>query len=110
MSTRQYTFEDLGKKTVAQLKEIAEGVEHEALRGYKSMRKDTLLLSLCEALGVDTREHHTVVGIDKSGIKANIHKLKAERDEALKAHNHKQLKLIRRKIHRLKRKIRKATK
>lgn len=103
-----YTFEDIKEKTVAQLREIAEKIDHEALHGYKTMHKEQLQLALCQALGVEAHVHHRVVGIDKGKIKAHIRELKAERDTALKAHDHKQLKMIRRKIHRLKRNIRKA--
>ncbi|MFQ6104095.1 MAG: hypothetical protein ACE5OP_07355 [Candidatus Glassbacteria bacterium] len=104
-----YTFEELKKKTVAELREIAEKHEHESLHGYKTMHKEDLLQVLCQVLGVDTHVHHEIVGIDKSEIKARIRALKAERDAALEAHDYRRLKTIRRKIHRLKRVIRKAT-
>jgi len=104
-----YTIEELKKKTVAQLREIAEKIDHEALHGYKTMHKEQLLLALCKALGIETHIHHQVVGINKSQIKAQIRGLKAERDAALEAHDHKRLKMVRHKIHRLKRSIREAT-
>ena len=47
--------------------------------------------------------------MDKAAIKASIRALKVERDEALSAGDSVQLKRIRRKIHRLKRKLHKAT-
>ncbi len=103
------TFEELKLKTVAQLREIAKGVEHEALHGYSTMHKDHLLSVLCKALGIEAHEHHEVKGIHKGHIKGQIRKLKVERDAALEIHDHKQLKLIRRKIHRLKHKLRRAT-
>lgn len=105
----EYTYEGLKKKTVAQLREIAAPLTHEVLKGHKTMHKEQLVLALCEALGVDAHVHHEVVGIDKTAIKAQIRELKAKREEALKAHDHAGLKAARRKIHRLKRKIRKAT-
>lgn len=104
-----YTFEELSKKTVAQLREIAKQTEHEALRGYSTMHKADLVAALCTALGVERHEHHEVVGIEKSKIKAQIRELKTQRNAALEAHDSKQLKQIRRRIKRLKRKIRRAT-
>ncbi len=47
--------------------------------------------------------------MDKAAIKARIRELKAQRDEALAAGDSVQLKRVRRKIHRLKRQLHKAT-
>ncbi len=105
----EHTFEELEKKKVAELREIAEGIEHDALHGHTTMHKDQLLKALCTALGIEAHEHHDVVGIDKRAIKLQIRELKAKRDAALQAHDHAELKLVRRKLHRLKRKIRAAT-
>ena len=103
-----YTYEELHKKTIEELREIAKGIEHEAVKGYTQMNKEHLLPAICNALGV-THLHHTVVGIDKAAIKAKLRQLKAERDKAMSAHDHEQLKQIRRQIHRLNHKIRAAT-
>ncbi|MDI6808086.1 MAG: hypothetical protein QME66_03770 [Candidatus Eisenbacteria bacterium] len=103
-----YTFGELKKKTVAELRKIADGVEHEAVKGHSQMHKDVLLTALCKALGVTVHERHEAVGIDKRAMKAQIKELKKKRDEALSAHDHPQLKTVRRKIHDLKRAIRKA--
>ncbi len=104
-----HTYEELHKMTVAHLRDIAEGLEHEALEGYTSMHKEQLLPALCQALGIEAHDHHEVVGIDKAKIKTQIRELKVERDATLAAHDHKQLKTVRRRIRRLKRKIRRAT-
>ncbi len=104
----EHTFEELSGKTVAQLKEIAEGVEHDAVHGYKTMHKEDLVKALCNAFGVEARAHREVIGIDKVAIKKEIKKLKEKRAKALEAHDHSELKRVRRKIHRLKRKIRKS--
>jgi hypothetical protein len=103
-----YTFEELKHKTVAELREIAKGIEHEAVRGYTQMNKEHLLAAISDALGIQ-HEHHEVVGVDKASIKARIKDLKKKREEALAAHDHDQLKVVRRTIHRLKRQIHKAT-
>ena len=71
-----YTYDELHKKTVAQLREIAKGEDHEALRGYSTMHKAELLHALCQVFGVDEHVHHDVVGVDKSRIKATIRELK----------------------------------
>lgn len=103
-----YTYEQLNKLTVAQLREIAQGLEHEAVKGFSTMHKDKLLRALCLALGIDTRVHYQVVGIDKSKIKAEIRELKAKRGIAIMNHDKLELKAIRNRIHRLKNILRKS--
>jgi hypothetical protein len=103
-----FTFEELKHKTVAELRDIAKGIEHDAVQGYTQMNKEHLLVALSKALGIQ-HEHHEVVGVDKSSIKARIRDLKTQRAAALDAHDHAQLKVVRRTIHRLKRRINKAT-
>jgi hypothetical protein len=103
----EYTFEQLKHKTVAELREIAKGNEHEALQGYTQLNKEHLLVALSKALGIQ-HEHHDVVGVDKASIKARIREMKKKRDEALSTHDRAQLKIARRTIHRLKRRINKA--
>ncbi len=104
-----FTYEELHKKTLSQLREIAKDVEHEAVHGYTQMNKDHLLPALCTALGIEAHEHHQVVGLDKTQVKTQIKKLKAQRDQAIQAHDRSELKALRRRIHRLKRRIHAAT-
>ena len=104
----EHTYEELSKKTVAQLREIAKELDDPALRGYSQLNKAHLLPAICKALGIETHEHHEIVGLNKSQIKSKIRGLKRERDVALEAHDHEQLKEIRRQIHSLKRRLRKA--
>jgi DNA-binding IclR family transcriptional regulator len=103
-----HTFEELKHKTVVELREIAKGIEHDAVQGYTQMNKEHLLVAISKAIGIK-HEHHEVVGVDKASIKARIRELKKKRDDALSAHNHDELKVVRRTIHRLKRQIHKAT-
>ncbi len=103
-----YTYEQLKHKTVAELREIAKGIESEAVQGYTQLNKEHLVVAISKALGIK-HEHHDVVGVDKASIKSRIRELKQKRDEALSAHDHDQLKIVRRTIHRLKRQIHKAT-
>ena len=104
----EVTFEQLKHKTVAELREMAKGIEHEAVQGYTQLNKEHLVIAISKALGIQ-HEHHDVVGVDKAAIKARIRTLKKQRDEALTAHDRAQLKVVRRTIHRLKRRIHKAT-
>lgn len=102
-----YTYHDLKGKTVQELREIAKTVEqHDAVQGFSQMNKDHLLPALCKALGIDTHEHHAVVGIDKPAIKAKMRELKQKRDSALASGDNDLLKNVRRQIHRLNRQIR----
>ena len=103
-----HTYQDLKEMTVAQLREVASGLEHEAVQGYTQLNKEHLLLAVCQALSIDPHEHHEAVGINKAKIKADIRKLKVDRQAALEAKNRQELKKIRREIRGLKRKIRKS--
>jgi len=103
-----YTFEELKHKTLAELRDIAKGDDNEIVQGYTQMNKEHLVVALAKALGIQ-HVHHEVIGIDKSSIKARIKELKTQRETALAAHDHAQLKVVRRTIHRLKRQIHKAT-
>lgn len=106
-----HTYEELHKKTVADLREMAKGIEHEAVKGYTQMNKDHLLPAICKALGIDVHKHpqHEAVGIDKKKVKDQLKELKAERQKALEAGDHAQLKAVRRKYHHLNHRIRAAT-
>jgi hypothetical protein len=104
-----YTFHELKEKTVADLREIAKGIEHEAVEGATQMNKDHLLKALCTALHIDMHEHHEVVGIDKAAIKAKIRELRKKRDEILATKDRSELHGVLRQIHALKRTIRRAT-
>lgn len=104
-----YTYDELHKKTVAQLRELAKAEDHELLRGYSTMHKADLLHALCEVFGVDEHVHHDVVGLDKGRLRAKIRELKRQREIALEANDTAQLKHVRKRIKRIKRKIRQAT-
>jgi hypothetical protein len=103
-----YTYEQLKHMTVAELREIAKGTDGEIVQGYTQLNKEHLVGALAKALGIQ-HEHHDVVGVDKAAIKSRIRELKQKREAALAAHDHAELKMVRRTIHRLKRQIHKAT-
>ena len=103
-----FTIEELRHKNIAELREIAKPLEHEAVQGYTQLNKEHLVVALAKALGIQ-HTHHDVIGVDKAQIKKRIRELKVKREAALSAHNHAELKAVRRNIHRLKRQIHKAT-
>ncbi len=102
-----YTYKELKSKTVAQLREIASGIEHEAVQGYTQLNKDHLLKAICTALKIDMYEHHRAVGIDKGKIKARIRELKKERDAAIAEKQRDKLKQVRAELKQLKKTLRK---
>ena len=101
-----YTFHELKAKTIQELRDIAKDVHDAGVQGFSQMNKEHLLPALCKALGIDTHEHGTVVGIDKSAIKASMRALNARRAAALEAGDHATLKSVRRQRHALNRQIR----
>ena len=106
----QYTFDQLKGMTVAQMREIASGLEHDAIKGYTQLNKEHLLMALCTALNVDTHPRHKskLAGKDKAGIKLHLKELRTKRDAALEAHDHALLKAVRREMHATRRSLRKA--
>lgn len=105
-----HTFEELKDMTVAQLREIAQGIEHEVLKGYSTMHKDHLLPALCKALGIDAHVHHVAHGAEKTKIKQKIREFKKKRDEAMAAHDKKTIAMAREQLHILKHKLRRMAK
>ncbi len=104
-----HTYEELKHKTVAELRDIAQHIEHEAVKGYSQLNKDHLLAALCKALGLEMHAHHHTVGIDKTAIKTKIRELKKKRDEILASQDRAPLSGVLRNIHALKRTIRRHT-
>ena len=111
MAETEHTYEELHKKTVAELRELAKDLDHEAVKGYTQLNKEHLLPAVCKALGVTVTKHphHEAAGIDKKKIRDTLKGLKAERQKAKDAGDHAQLKALRRRYHNLNRKIRAAT-
>lgn len=105
----EHTFEELKKKNVGELRDVAKGIDHEAVKGASQMNKEHLLEHICKALNIDMHVHHHVEGLDKTPIKKKMKELKRKRDEAKANHDHAALKDILRRMHTYKRKIKKAT-
>jgi len=99
-------WHDLQKKRVADLRDMMKEHYPQA-QGVMSMKKDVLVQHLAEAMGIEEPKK-VVEGIDKGAVKAKIREHKALRKQALEAGDHAELKTQRRKIHRLKRELRKA--
>jgi hypothetical protein len=106
----EYTYDQLKGMTVAELRDIAAGMQHEAVQGYTQLNKEHLLAAICKALNIDTHTRHKVkaAGIDKAAVKVQMKTLKKKRNAALEAHDHAQLKSLRRQMHELRRSLRKA--
>ena len=77
-----HTYEELKKKTVADLRELAKDMQHEAVQGYTQMNKDHLLPALCKALGIDAHEHHAAALAQKTALKAKMREIKAAQAQA----------------------------
>jgi len=104
------TYEELHRKTVAELREIAQGLNHEAVQGYTQMNKDHLLPAICRALGIDTHTHHHLeTGFDKAKIKARMRELRRQRQSAVQSGDPHQLQTLRREWHTLNHRIRAHT-
>jgi hypothetical protein len=100
-------WHELNKKRVADLREMMKE-QMPQVQGVMSMKKEQIVGMLAEALGIEPPKK-VVVGIDKSAIKAKIREHKTLRQQALEVHNHDELHNQRRKIHGLKRQLRKAS-
>src|SRR5258706_13810253 len=87
-----HTFPELKSKALAELREIAAGIEHEAVKGYTQLNKEHLLAAICKALNIDMHVHHEVKGVDKTAIKTKIGEWQKKRDEALAAKDRGKLK------------------
>ncbi|MFC1568763.1 Rho termination factor N-terminal domain-containing protein [bacterium] len=104
-----YTFKELKHMKVAELREIAAGMDSEEVEGYTQLNKDHLLEAICKALHIEMHEHHEVVGVDKASIKAKIRTLKKDRDQALETKDKEKLLKVRKDIKILKNELRRAT-
>jgi DNA-binding IclR family transcriptional regulator len=105
-----HTYEELKKHTVAQLREIAKDLQHEAVQGYTQMNKEHLLPALCKALGIDAHEHHAAIAAEKSAIKARMRELKAACAQAKAEADHNRLHRLRRQYHQLNHSLRASAK
>ena len=96
-----HTYEELKHKTIADLREIAKGIDHEAVKGYTQMNKDHLLPAICKALGIDAHEHHAAILAEKAAVKAKLRAIKVKKVAALEAHDAPLLRQLRQQYRRL---------
>ena len=96
-----HTYEELKKKTIAELREIAKDIKHEAVQGYTQLNKDHLLPALCKALGIDAHEHHVAAGEAKAATKAKMREIKAATEKAIADGDHDKVQRLRRHYHHL---------
>lgn len=94
-----HTYEELKKKTVAELRELAAQTQHEAVQGYTQMNKDHLLPALCKAFGIDAHEHHAAALAEKASVKAKMREIKTACDKAKADGDHELLQRLRRQYH-----------
>lgn len=106
-----HTYEELKKKTVAELREMAAGIEHEAVQGYTQLNKEHLLPALCKALGIEAHDHHVAAAnAEKTMIKQKMRELRTDADRARDSGDHEKLHEIRRAIHHLNHALRTSAK
>jgi cobalamin biosynthesis Co2+ chelatase CbiK len=101
-------YKEIKKMTAGKLREEI-AAKFPDVDGVTSMKKEQLVDTLAEKLGIDIHAH-AAVDIDKTAIKQKIRALKKERDEALAAHDKQRLHGIRHAIHRQKHTLRRAVK
>lgn len=104
-----HTYEELKKKTVAELRDIAKDIQHDAVQGFSQMNKEHLLPAICKALGIEAFEHHAAASAEKGRIKARMRELKAERSK-LSAGDSEKLHALRREYHALNHSLRASAK
>jgi len=104
-----FTYHELKGKNIGELREIAQGIQHEAVQGYTQLNKEHLLLALAKALNLSTHEHHAAAGFDKGALKARMRALKKDRTAAIDARDNVKLSAVRRHIHALNHEIRRNT-
>jgi hypothetical protein len=105
-----HTYEELKKKTVAELRDLAKDLQHEAVQGYTQMNKDHLLPAVCRALGIEAHEHHAAVAAEKAAIKAKMREIKAACAAASAGDDPERLHRLRRQYHQLNHSLRTSAK
>ena len=105
-----HTYEELKKKTVAELRELAGSLDHEAVQGYTQLNKEHLLPALCKALGIEAHEHHAAIAAEKGLIKAQMREIKAAAEKARDAGDYETLHRLRRQHHSLNHSLRTSAK
>jgi cell division protein FtsX len=101
-------YHELEKMTVNRLREEAK--KFPDVKGVAGMKKDELVHILVERMGIavpEKKEKSAPVPIDKSALKARITELQTAKVSARAEHNRQRANLLRRRIHSMKRRLRK---
>jgi hypothetical protein len=98
--------ERLEKMTAIELREMALGIE--GLAGVHAMKKEELVAAIKEAKGIKDEEPAKPKDSKATGLKQQMASLRKEREEARTAKNRVKVSVLRRRIHRLKKKTRKT--
>ena len=106
-------YHELEKMTVVRLREKAS--EYPDIKATSAMKKDELVAALAEKLGLEKPEPKPKkkgkskrAPLGKEQIKAKIVELREQRVNARSANDKKKVVLLRRRIHALKRRLRKT--
>ena len=105
-----HTYEELKKKTVAELRQLASELDHEAVQGYTQLNKEHLLPALCKALGIEAHEHHAAIDAQKNILKQQMREIKASAEKARESHDRETLHRLRRQYHSLNHALRTSAK
>jgi hypothetical protein len=98
-------WHDIEKKKITDLRDMAK--KYEDVGAVSGLSKEDLIVIVAKHLGI-SKPHLLVEGVDKAAIKVEIKGLKVLRNAALEAHDSKELKKVRRRIHKKKRALRHA--
>ena len=105
-----HTYEELKKKTVAELRQLAGELDHEAVQGYTQLNKEHLLPALCKALGIEAHEHHAAIAAENGLIKVQMRDLKVAAEKSRDAGDYETLHRLRRQHHSLNHSLRTSAK
>ncbi len=100
------TYHELEKTKATRLREMLKEVDPE-FKGASGLKKDQLVEVLADKLGVQ-RPHKVVAASDKGAIKARIRELKQAKAAAVAARDRAELRRLRRELHGLRRRLRRA--
>ena len=98
-------LKDLEKMTVVKLRE--EATKYEDVKGAIGMSKEQLVALLCDKLGIQ-RKQAVPKGIGRRALKLKIVELRAQTPAVLSAGDRKKLQAHRRRLHSLRRRLRKV--
>ena len=100
-------FRELSKMRVVDLRELAK--EKTSLTGVSGLHKDELIDKLADELGIE-KPHKVAELVGKPAIKQELHRLKAQRLDALASKDKDKLVATRKELKKIRRKLQHAAK